>query len=137
MDSKGKMFLYPVEIFSRFAVSQSLHHRSDLILEEFFQQMVHKELFVYESSNIQNSDSSIRIIGCFTDGMSIKMTFVRESGCFTDGIQIPPASGDPQAVLIYRRLSRLPARCRPCRSGGGGSLRWHGRPVRCSRLRRG
>ena len=42
-------------------------------------------------------------------------------------------------VILYVRSGRLrpPARCRPCRCGGGVSLRWHGRLSRCSRLRRG
>ena len=42
-------------------------------------------------------------------------------------------------VILYVRSGRLrpPAICRPCRCGGGGSPRWLGMPVRCSRLRRG
>ena len=42
-------------------------------------------------------------------------------------------------VILYVRSGRLrlPAICRPCRCGGGGSPRWRGMPVRCSRLRRG
>lgn len=42
-------------------------------------------------------------------------------------------------VILYVRSGRPrpPAICRPCRCGGGGSPRWRGMPVRCSRLRRG